>query len=230
MGGWTYRRKISIILCEIIMSCLLLAGCGRDIKMETETFVHESLLKLQELGIDALGAEEDIVKGFSAMPDEVLEAMEQEQLLGIMLSGIGAGFYRGTEQGVSWIYAFDVEMPEIVEMYTYFLEEFSPMIEGDLEFTDIEEEISEEELEAGEGTKTVRFCCNGKAYEYKAQHYNDWFDTGMLTFLNQVIEEQNTGRHLYVTGDGYQECIVIYQTEEWAKRFRQLFDMELEQP
>lgn len=146
-----------------------------------------------------------------------------------MLSGIGAGFYRGTKQGVSWIYTFDVEMPEVVEMYTYFLREFSPVIEGDLKITDIEEEISEEELEAGEGTKTVRFCCNGKVYEYKAQHYDDWFDTGMLTFMNQVIEEQNTGRHLYVTSYGYQICIVIYQTEEWAERFRQLFDMELEQ-
>lgn len=197
--------------------------------MEIETFVHESLIKLQELGINALEAEEDIVKECYSAPDEVLEAMEWEQILGGMLSGIGAGFYRGTEQGVSWIYTFDIEMPEVVEMYTYFLREFSPVIEGDLKITDIEEEISEEELEAGEGTKTIRFCCNGKVYEYKAQHYDDWFDTGMLTFMNQVIEEQNTGRHLYVTSYGYQICIVIYQTEEWAERFRQLFDMELEQ-
>ena len=196
--------------------------------MELDAFIHESLEKLQKLGIDAMEAEENIVNQFHSMPDDIVRDMESEQIFGMILGGMG--FYPGTERAASEIYAFDMEMPEIQQMYTVFLEGISRIVGEDLEFTDIEEEISEEELEAGTGTMTVRFCCNGKSYEYEARYNNDWFDAGMLAFLNQVIEEQDTGRSLYVTGDGYQECIVFYRTEEWAERYRQLLGMELDRP
>ena len=198
--------------------------------MEIELYVHECLEKLQELGIDALTTEKDIVNQFLFMPDEALEAMEPEWILGTILSAIGAGFYPGTEQAASKIYVFDLEVPDILRMYTSFLEGISQIAGGQLEITDIEEEASEEELEAGRGTQTVLFCCNGKAYEYKARLNYDWFDIGMLKFMNQVIGEQNTGNHLYVTSDGYQSCIILYQTEDWVERFQQLFGMKLDQP
>ncbi len=195
--------------------------------MEMSVYVHECLEKLRELGIDALAAEKDIAGMFLFLPDEVLEAMEPEQILGTMLGSLGAGFYPGTEHLPSEIYVFDMEVQDILRMYTSFLEGVSRIAGGGLKITDIEETVSEEELKAGIGTQTVRFCCNGKAYEYKAQLHYDWFDAGMLTFMSRVIEEQDTGNHLYVTSD-YQNCIVLYRTQEWAERFRQLFGMELE--
>lgn len=198
--------------------------------MEIELYVHECLKKLQKLGIEALEAEKAIVSQLLFIPDEVLEAMEPGQILGLMLSGIGSGFYPGTEAAAREIYVFDMEVPDILRMYTSFLEGVSQIAGGQLEITDIEEDASEEELEAGTGIQTVRFRCNGKAYEYKARLNYDWFDIRMLKFMNQVIEEQNTGRHLYVTSDGYQSCIVLYQTEDWAERYRQLLDAELDQP
>lgn len=196
--------------------------------MGLEEYIHESLEKLQKLGIDALDAEENIVRQFRSMPADMVADMESEQIFGMLLGGLG--FYPGTEQAASGMYAFDVEMPEIRWMYTGFLENIARISEGDLEITDIEEEISEEVLEAGTGTRTVRFCCNGKACEYEAREHYDWFDAGMLSYINQVIEEQNTGRSLYVTSDGGQECIVFYQTREWAEQFRQLLGLELERP
>ena len=48
--------------------------------------------------------------------------------------------------------------------------------------------------------------------------------------MNQVIAEQNTGSHLYSTGDEGQECIVLYKAEEWPEQFRQLLGMDLGQP
>lgn len=198
--------------------------------MEMNTFVHESLEKLQKLGIDTLEAEREIGNRFLFMPDEVLEAMEPEQILGMILSSIGAGFYPGTEQAVYELYVFDLEVSDVLRMYTVFLEGISRIARGGLEITDIEEEVSEETLEAGTGVQTVRFRCNGTAYEYNARFQHDWFDVGMLAFMNRVIEEQNTGSHLYVTSDGYQDCIVLYRTEEWAERFREMFGMELDQP
>ncbi|MBD5527544.1 MAG: hypothetical protein HDR02_03920 [Lachnospiraceae bacterium] len=198
--------------------------------MELEVFVHESLEKLQKLGIDALEAEENIVNQFHSMPQDMVGDMESEEIFGLMLGGIASGFYPGTEQAASKIYAFDMEVPDTLQMYTSFLEGISRIAEGELEITDIEEVISEEELEAGTGTQIVRFCCNGKAYEYEAEYYYDWFDARMLAFMNQVIAEQDTGRCLYVASDGYQECIVFYRTEEWAEQFRRELGVELDRP
>ena len=101
---------------------------------------------------------------------------------------------------------------------------------GELVITDIEEVFSTEVFEAGEGIQPVSFTCNGTVYRYEAKVHNDWFDTGILTFMEKVIKEQNTGSHLYVTSDGYQECIVFYRTKEWAQQFYDLFHMELECP
>lgn len=199
-------------------------------EMELEVFVHESLEKLQKLGIDALESEEKIVNQFHSMPQDMVGDMESKEIFGLMLGGIASGFYPGTELAASEIYSFDVEVSDTMQMYTDFLEGISRIAGGELVITDIEEEISEEELEAGTGTQTVRFCCNGKAYEYAAEYYYDWFDARMLAFMNQVIAEQDTGRSLYVTSDGYQECIVFYRTEEWAEQFRREFGMELDRP
>lgn len=214
------------------------SGKGRDqselnkriIVMELEVFVHESLEKLQKLGIDVLEAEESIVDQFHLMPADIVGDMGTEQLFGLMLGGIASGFYPGTEQAAAEIYSFDVEVPDILHMYTSFLETISRISGGDLEITDIEEEISEEDLKAGTGTQTVRFCCNGKAYEYAAESYYDWFDVRIFSFMNQVMAQQGTGRYLYVTSAGSQECILFYRTEEWAEQFRQEFGMELDRP
>ena len=74
----------------------------------------------------------------------------------------------------------------------------------------------------------MRFVCNGTVYEYNVNVYYDWFDTELLTFMGRVVREQNTGSRLYVTGDGYQECILFYQTEIWARNFEKLFHVRLE--
>ncbi len=194
-----------------------------------EMDVHECLEKLRELGIDALGAEKEIKNIFLFLPDEVLEAMEPERYLAEILGNIGTGFYSGTERLPSEIYVFDMEGQDIERMYTGFLEGILRIAGGSLEITDIEEIISQKELESRIGTQTVRFRCNGKEYEYKARLNHDWFDAGMLAFMSKVVEEQNTGSHLYVTSD-YQNCIVLYRTREWAERFRQLFGIGLESP
>lgn len=42
--------------------------------------------------------------------------------------------------------------------------------------------------------------------------------------MNDVIFEQNTGINLYVTSDGYQECIVFYQTEFCAAHYKKIME------
>lgn len=198
--------------------------------MDVNAYVHESLEKLRKLGIDALAAEKEVAGSIVFQPEETLEAMEEEQILGMLLSNIGAGFYQGTEQAAREIYTFDMEVPDILRMYTAFLEGVSRIAKGELAFTDVEEDVPEDVLESGRGNRTVRFRCNGKAYEYQARLDYDWFDVGILAFMNRVIGEQNLGSRLYVTSDGYQECVVLYRTEEWVQHFRELFGVELGQP
>ncbi len=236
---------------SLIMACgLLLAGCGLgEISAQNvsggwvrfdgsvdytvlETFIHNSLENLQELGIDVTEAQEDITDQFLSMPEEILRGMDanMEWTVGMLLSWIESGHFPGTEQAAGEIYSFDLEVPDIQQMYTSFLEGVVRISGGELEVTDIEEEISDEVLERGTGTEIVRFCCNGKDYTYKAKYQHDWFDTGMLTFMNKVLKEQDTGSYLYVTSDGFQECIVFYCTQEWAEQFHSLLGVKLERP
>ena len=195
--------------------------------MNTGKFLKESLIKLQKLGIDVLAQEKTIENGILSMPQEVLDAMEIENILGMILSSAG---YILRQQGVSSMYVFDLEVPDISCMYTDFLESISRIAAGELVFTEIEEKTLQEDPESGQGIQTVRFRCNGMACEYKARLDYDWFDTGIFACLNGVLAEQNGNGRLYITGDGYQGCIVLYRTEAWAQRFYEMFGINLERP
>lgn len=202
--------------------------------LEVKLMIHESITKLKELGIDATSVEEKITDNLASFPSEVYEAMNREQINGMLLSNIAWLLYDNDSAApVSeprQFFTFDVECMDPDNMYTIFLNSLSGIAGEDLMITDIKEDTSKVDYESGTGVQTISFNCNGKAYQYDAASYHDWFDVGMLTFMNDVISEQNNGKHLYVTSDGYQECIVFYQTEFWAARFKKTMGFALEQP
>lgn len=196
--------------------------------MEIRGYIHESLEKLKQLGIDCLNEEEDIAREVLSIPENMLADMDFERIFGRIIGSVGRRLC--AETGSKEMYMFAVEVEEVSDMYTRFLEGISRLAEGELTITNIKEIYSEQVFEAGTGIQPVYFSCNGKNYQYDAKFEYDWFDAGMLTFMDKVIEEQNTGKHLYVTGDGGQQCIVFYRTEEWAGRFYELLQIELEHP
>lgn len=199
-----------------------------------EIMIHENITKLKELGIDATSVEEKITESLTSMPTEILESMAPEQINGMILTYISALLYdddtAAQPSEPRQFFSFDVECMDLEHMYTNFLNSVSEIVGEDLAITDIEEDTSKVDYESGTGVQTVTFNCNGKSYQYDAVVYNDWFDVKMLTFMSKVISEQNTGKNLYVTSDGYQECIVFYQTEFWAARYKKLMGNTLEQP
>ncbi|MDE7260413.1 MAG: hypothetical protein K2N77_14410, partial [Lachnospiraceae bacterium] len=198
-----------------------------------EIMIHENITKLKELGIDATSVEEKITENLTSFPSEILESMEPEQIGGMILTHISTLLYDDTAAQPSeprQFFSFDVECMDLDHMYTNFLNSVAEIAGEDLTITDIEEDTSKVDYESGTGVQTVTFNCNGKSYQYDAAVYNDWFDVKMLTFMNKVISEQDTGKNLYVTSDGYQECIVFYQTKDWAKRFNKSLGLHLEQP
>lgn len=199
-----------------------------------EIMIHENIIKLKELGIDATSVEEKITENLTSFPSEILESMEPEQVNGMILTYISALLYdddtAAQPSEPRQFFTFDVECMDLDHMYTNFLNSVSEIAGKDLTITDIEEDTGKVDYESGTGVQTVTFNCNGKSYQYDAAVYNDWFDVKMLTFMNKVISEQNTGKNLYVTSDSYQECIVFYQTKDWVKRFNKSFGLHLEQP
>ncbi len=203
--------------------------------MNVKEYIHESLEKLRTLGIDVMEQEEILAQSVLRMPEDILADMDEEQILGLLFDSVGGlGSYDEEKQCylpmTDQIYSFDMEVFEISQMYTNFLQELSRILQGELVFTDVEEDDCKVDQESGTGIQTIRFRCNGTAYEYNAKAYYDWFDPRMLIFMNQVIRQQNTGKSLYITSDGYQNCIIFYQTEEWARKFQELLGIHLDQP
>ena len=201
---------------------------------KAEIMVHENITKLKEFGIDATSVEEKITESIASFPAEIYEAMEPEQIGGMLLTQIAWLLYDNDESNqpaqARQFFTFDVECIDPGNMYTIFLNSLSEIAGEDLVISDIKEDTSKVDYESGSGVQTISFNCNGKSYQYDATSYYDWFDVGMLTFMNKVISEQNTGKNLYVTSDGYQECIVFYQTKDWAIRFNKSLGLNLEQP
>lgn len=193
-------------------------------------YIHDCLEKLKILGIDVMEQEAILTQSVLRMPEDMLKDMEDEQILGLLLNFIGVGVHDEENQRSDQLYSFDMEVFEIHHMYINFLKELSGILKGELVFTEVEEDDSKADMESGTGILTIRFRCNGTAYAYDAKFYYDWFDPKMLSFLNRVINQQNTGKSLYITSDGFQNCIVFYQTKEWAEKFQDLLGIRLDRP
>ncbi len=75
---------------------------------------------------------------------------------------------------------------------------------------------------AGSGVQVLRFRCNGNPYEFRAEAYYDWMDMRVVDFMNGVLETEQAEKRLWVSSDGYQGCIIFFNTKEWAKEFRRI--------
>lgn len=190
------------------------------------TMMYEDIASLKELGIDATALEDRLTKRLTELPGEFTASMEQKEIIGMILTE----YDWETDSEPKMFFTFDMECMDVDHMYTNFLNSIAEIAGDDLIITDIIEDTSKVDYDSGRGTQTISFQCNGKSCQYAASVYNDWFDEGMLTYMNDVISEQNTGKNLYVTSDSYQECIVFYQTKEWAKSYRSSLNVELRQP
>ena len=70
---------------------------------------------------------------------------------------------------------------------------------------------------------------NSKEYKYIAKVKNDWFDMKMIGYINKILQENNCKKFLYVSNDGWQNCILFYNTEEWSEKFNSNFtEMNIE--
>ncbi len=184
--------------------------------------VREAAAVLRELGIADI-SERMIIefeRSWNSVPWEIRDSLDVTTML---LAAVGVG--RFNFDTFEWtptsdmVYSFDVEVFDIDRMYTLFLWGIQSISKGEFEITQIQEDAGEAEDPSGGRTQTVRFLCDGKPCVYHARRNHDWFDMEILNYMNEVLADTGKPQRLYFMSDGYQECIIFYCTEFWAKRF-----------
>lgn len=221
--------KLIKICCVIIIIVLAIfyfisiknKGEIQNLKDDTQKSYSEIAETLRNLGI-------------SGIKDELIEKLEEQDKqrptdiildkTATILTEVGSGEYN--YETFDWtptnktVYSFDMEVFNIEEMYTSFFRGISFIGDGEIEFTNVKEDLSREDIEAGTGTRIITFDLNGNTYTLEAENNNDWFDINIVKEINKIIMEQGKTKRLYITGDGYQECIVFYCDDNWAKSFQ----------
>lgn len=192
---------------------------------------------LRELDIDGVSDElvKELDKSYDSIPQEVLMdlmEMEQPNKTAMLLTAVGSGTY--DYENWTWtpgsrsVYAFDVEVMDISHMYTNFLKGVSAIGGGELEFTNVAEDMSQVDEENGTGKRIVTFDWRGERSTLEAEENQDWFDVKVADGLNEIIMAKGGSKKLYFASDGYQECIIFYCDQEWADKFQTKTGLNLE--
>lgn len=184
--------------------------------------VKEAAAILDELGIAFISGRMivEFERSWNSVPKEIRESLD---VITMLLAAVGVGHFDA--KTYEWtptsdmVYSFDVEVSDIDRMYTLFLQGIQSISEDEFEITQIREEGRGVEYPSGRETQTVQFLCDGRPCMYRARVNHDWFDVGILDYMNEVLADTGNPKRLYFMSDGYQECIIFYCTEFWARRF-----------
>lgn len=225
-------RKFALLFIGIVL--LTLCACGKnwehlEIKKGNQTF-EEVAAQLNELGIN--GFDQEMINAmqdsWDQTPAEIRESFNKTALL---LAAVGMGNY----DYETWtytpssgdVYAFDMEVFNEKAMYRDFLRGVTAIGDGELEFTEIKEDLENVNWEDGTGSRSITFQWRGNTYSLEADVMYDWFDCNLANQLNQIIMEQQGEKRLYFGSDGYQNIYVFYRDAEWAAAFTKATGMQL---
>ena len=187
--------------------------------MKEKTYAETAdILKKLEIGGITEELTERLGKQFAELPPEITFSKAAAFLTDLGERNVSAVNAEQKAAGYG-VYSFDMEVFDMDSMYTRFLQGVSSLDAAELDFRYIKEDLSGVDLDEGTGKRTVSFEWKGRLRVLEAEPMQDWFDMKAGAALNEIIAAQNTGKRLYFLSDGYQECIVFYRDEEWAKAF-----------
>ena len=187
--------------------------------------------ELEELGIT--GIDESLIDELEAYDQEYnyVYSYDFGNKALDMLSWAGMGEYdpntwewTPSNAGVYW---FDMEVMNLDTMYTDFLTGVRALNPQELNFSNMKEDLSWVDVEAGTGTQKVSFDWNGASYTLEATVMYDWFDMNVAAELAELVKEQNTGSMLYFAYDGGQGILVFYGTPQWCNDFERVTGIDL---
>ena len=123
------------------------------------------------------------------------------------------------------VYSFDVEVYPLINIYTKFLLGIQALAPDEIQISDIVEDDSKADWDNGTGMIKVSFTFNGQSYTINARLNDDWFDVDFANAVAGIIRKGN--KRLWFTTDGYQECIIFFRDENWARHFSERTGLEL---
>lgn len=246
--GHRIRNKIifALLILGVVLSLVQMisggAAFGRygyDIYDEnfgtTENWANkltyaEIAANLKTLGIE--GITDDMVTGLQKAWDESPEEYRMYvDKTANLLTELGFGTY--DPETWEWspsstnVYAFDMEVLNLDTMYEDFLRGVAALGDGDLEFSNIEENLDKVDWDNGTGSRSVKFEWRGMNCHLGAEVMNDWFDLSVADDLNSLLAAHCDGKQLYFGSDGYQIVYVFYCDAEWAEAFVATTGMQL---
>lgn len=192
-----------------------------------EQQVKRTLTELYHLGMDFRSLEAELIKNLHRLPEDMLADFEEAHLISMIFQYLGNEPFLSAS-GIptsdrNRLYTLNTEMSDIEKMYTPFLKDMEQLMNQEMTFTDIVEDISNVDMEAGTGNRRLTFTCNGKKYNYDVKTNHDWFDTAVFEYIGKLVRESETGKSLYITTDAWGTCILFYETEEWSGQFNKGF-------
>lgn len=226
------------LVCIIVIGVVILLyifrfiteGKDKVTTMELNAMSYAEIAEtLKELGIEGITDEmvAELEANSAQMPPEILFNKTATLLSSAGIGNFDYETWDWTPSSNS-VYCFDVEIFNLEKMYTFFLQGVAAIGKGELDFTNIKEDLSEVDWEAGTGKRSVTFDWNEKTYTIEAEDMGDWFDMKVADELSKIIEAQGGSKKLYFTTDGYQACIIFYCDEAWAETFREKTGLPLE--
>lgn len=181
-----------------------------------EEHIKSCLEKLDLLGITVDEKEqEEIINNINLLPKEILCNLENSQIIGLVLDNIGEWRH--------FVYSFDLEIFDTSTMYTKFLNNINLFTNNVLKIEVIKEKTSNADCDDCNRKQIIEFKILNEQYTFAAKVNYDWFDISIISSINKIIEQNGLNKYLFVTSDGWQNCIVFYNTDEWAEKYNESF-------
>ena len=157
----------------------------------------------------------------SLSDEDILESMD---CLAMILTELGGGYYDEQRQwrpSLKTVYAFDLEVYGIGQMYALFLQGIMSLGQGELVLQNVVKDQSAVDWQAGTGTIAIDFAYNGLPERLILACQQDWFGLDAIRQMNRLFAERGNPKRRYYLTDGYLECLIFYNTPQWAERFAQ---------
>ena len=186
--------------------------------MERNAMSYQALASLlTELGIAdfSSGLLEELEQQWNQFPPEVLDSLDK---LALLLTAISMGRYdycTGAWAPTSnKVYSFDMEAFDPGNMYEILFQGIRSISGDHLCVNAVRQDDGENYYD-----RKVFFTLDGVEYCFKAELGGDWYDTKILDLLNQILAGRGDPNRLYFMTDGYQQMILFFCKEAWARQF-----------
>ena len=224
-GKWVHRILVVFLSIGTAIALYNLSGLATRGRLTNAMTYQQMAEELRPLGITVSQQTIDEIEAYDAeymaeYGTDYYEDTESNTKIIDLLYWEGTGIY-DSETGewtpsASGIFWFDMEVWNAGAIYSDFFRGLRAM-HPELNFTNLQEDYSRVDMEAGTGTVGLSFDLNGTHYEMDAEYYYDWFDEGILMQILRMLRTDENSENLYFVNDG-QAVFLYYGSPEQVKQ------------